>query len=393
MLIMNTELKTQFIPDFHIPTELFIRENIISDIGNIVKKYGSRVVVVTTESDFAKFQDILDQIPENMKQADIGCIIYDEMPDSPNTEFIDTAAHFLKKTSCDVIIGFGGIDSINCAKAISILLNNYIFAEELFDYPQINPPVNLITVPAYPIYGFEILPMLFMTNIHDMVKQVYRNNWIYPKATIIDPKISLLIDDSTTTKTAISSLAIATESVVSKKNNGIINTLALRTIDLIFKNLPLAYRDPQNPTPRSQLSIASVMSGIAFSISDLSVSLALSLALSSMTNIDVDAGTGLILPHVMEYNLTSSPGKYVQMSKVMDEDVKDITVIEAAIKAVEGVRKLELDVDLPQRLSQFDITKSDFSKIAQIALSYPFLTNAPRPLTINEIETILIAAY
>jgi alcohol dehydrogenase class IV len=95
----------------------------------------------------------------------------------------------------------------------------------------------------------------------------------------------------------------------------------------------------------------------------------------------------------MEYNLTSSPGKYVQMSKVMDEDVKDITVIEAAIKAVEGVRKLEIDVDIPQRLSSFEINKSDFSRVAEIAMTYPFLENAPRPLTKNEIETILIAAY
>ena len=95
----------------------------------------------------------------------------------------------------------------------------------------------------------------------------------------------------------------------------------------------------------------------------------------------------------MEYNLTSAPGKYVQMSKVMDEDVRDITVIEAAIKAVEGVRKLALDVEIPQRLSQFDINKGIFSKVAEITLSYPFIHNAPRALNRDEVETILIAAY
>jgi alcohol dehydrogenase class IV len=83
----------------------------------------------------------------------------------------------------------------------------------------------------------------------------------------------------------------------------------------------------------------------------------------------------------------------VQMSKVMDEDVRDITVIEAAIKAVEGVRKLEIDSDIPQRLSSFEIPKTEFSRIAEIALNYPFLENAPRPLSRDEIETILIAAY
>jgi alcohol dehydrogenase class IV len=77
----------------------------------------------------------------------------------------------------------------------------------------------------------------------------------------------------------------------------------------------------------------------------------------------------------------------------MDEDVKDITVIEAAIKAVEGVRKIEMEVEIPQRLSQFDIMKSDLTKIAELAMRYPFIENAPRPLSKNEIETILIAAF
>jgi alcohol dehydrogenase class IV len=135
------------------------------------------------------------------------------------------------------------------------------------------------------------------------------------------------------------------------------------------------------------------MAGIAFSMAELSVTMAIAMAICSTSSISIENAMGVILPHIMEYNLTSSPGKYVQMSKVMDEDVKDITVIEAAIKAVEGVRKLEMEVDIPQRLSQFEIPKTELSAIAGIAINYPFLENAPRPLSKNEIETILIAAY
>ena len=135
------------------------------------------------------------------------------------------------------------------------------------------------------------------------------------------------------------------------------------------------------------------MSGIAFSISFLSVSLAIALAISSYSNVEVDTAVSLMIPHIMEFNLTTSPGKYVQMSKVMGEEIRDITVIEAAIKAVEAVRKLEFDVDIPQRLSSFNISQSQFKNIANLACTYPFITNTPRPLSANEIETILIAAY
>lgn len=392
-MTIGTTLKSGIAPDFHIPTEIYIKQDSLSEIGAIVKKYGSRVVLVTSLSDFAQFQESIELITTSIIQSDCGCIIYDEIPPNADTEYIDSAVHFTKKTNCDIILGFGGMDSLNAAKAISILTNNYLFCEDLFSQPDIKPPVTLITVPAYPVFGFEILPMFYLTEIHEMQKKVYASPYLHPRATIIDAKVSGSISDETTATSAISTLAMATDSVISKVSNTLINTYALKSIDLIFKNLPLAFRDPQNISSRMQLSIASVMAGMAFSVSELSVSLAVALALSSRASISVEMAMGVILPHVMEYNLTASPGKFVQMSKVMDENVKDITVIEAAIKAVEGVRKLEMDVDIPQRLSQFEISKTEFAPIAETAFTYPFIANAPRPLTKDEIETILIAAF
>jgi alcohol dehydrogenase class IV len=232
-----------------------------------------------------------------------------------------------------------------------------------------------------------------LNSLRDNIKRIYSNPNLFPMATIIDPQVSAIVDEETTAYTSLAALSIATESVISKNNNSLVNTYALKAIDLTFKNLPLAFREPRNIGARGQLALASVMAGIAFSVSRLSISMAVALALASRTALAVHKAMSVILPHVMEYNLTSSPAKYVQMSKVMDEDVREITVIEAAIKAVEGVRKLEMDMDIPQRLSQFDVPKAEFTKIAEIANSYPFLENAPRPLSRDEIETILIAAY
>jgi alcohol dehydrogenase len=113
----------------------------------------------------------------------------------------------------------------------------------------------------------------------------------------------------------------------------------------------------------------------------------------SKTNLDIESAMSIILPHIMDFNLTTSPGKYVQMSKVMGEDVRSITVIEAAIKAVEAIRKLETELDIPQRLSYYDLSKSIFKDVADLAVTYPFLDNTLREVNTNEIETILIAAY
>ncbi|MBN2402518.1 MAG: iron-containing alcohol dehydrogenase [Spirochaetes bacterium] len=380
-------------PDFYIPTEIFIKQDVVLDAGKIIKKFGTKALIITTSSDFTKYHSIIETLTKTLNNYGIGAIIYDEIPENPDTEYVDSAVYYSKITKCDVIIGFGEIDSINTAKAVALLTNNHLFCNDLFEYPDVKPPVTLITIPAIPIFGFELLPMFYITEIKEMTKKVYNNMDIYPKAIIIDPRIAAGSTDEAVADSTISTLALATESVVSKKTNDFVNTYALKSIDIIFKTLPLAFRDPKNISHRAKLSMASIMSGIAFATTELSLCLAISLALSSKFHIPVEKCMGLMLPHIMEYNLTSSSGKYVQMSKVMDEEIRDITVIEAAIKAVEGVRKLEIDVDIPQRLFHLDIQKSEFTKVADIAMSYPFIANAPRLLSKDEIETILIAAY
>ncbi len=393
-MIRDKQLNSNILPEFHLPTEIFIKQSISNNTAEIVSRYGKRIVFITTNKDFEIYSETLLNIYNSLKNAGLGCIIYDELSEFPNTEEIDEAVSFVKKTKSDVIIGFGGVNSLNASKIISLLGSNYIFAYNIFDVENLpNPPINLITMPAYPAFGFEISPIFYIKDIQDLNNRVYYNLELYPKATIADPELSLQASEMRILKTSISSMALATESVISTQNNDIINTYALKSIDLIFRNLPVAFKEPQNIVPKVYLSTASIMSGISFSVSFLSVSLALALAISSKTEIEVDTAVAMIIPHIMEYNLTTSPGKYVQMSKVMGEEVREITVIEAAIKAVEAVRKLESDLDIPQRLSQFKVSQSQFRGIAELASTYPFIKNTPRPLSVSELETVLIAAF
>jgi alcohol dehydrogenase class IV len=384
---------SELFPDFHLPSKVYINPGILETAGSIIAPLGSRVVIITTSSDLEKMENVVQNLSAAISATGRACIVFDEIPEIPNTEFVDSAAYFCKRTNCDCIIGFGGIESINVAKAVSLLVNNFLFCDDLFTAGKINPPINLVTIPTQPIIGFEITPLFYITDIHDFSKKVYRNNYLYPSAAIIDPNIMIQLNEESTAASGICSLAMATESIVSKVTNDFTNTYSLKAMDLIFKNLHHAFKDPRNPQFRYPLAVASVLAGVAFNTSYHSVSLAIGMALSSRSSIPLDKAMALILPHVMEYNLTSSPGRYVQMAKVMDEDVREITVIEAAIKAIEGVRRIEMDVDIAQRLSQFGILKSEFTAVAEAAVSYPFIENAPRPLNRDEIETILIAAY
>ena len=386
-------MSTIIIPEFSLPSEIFIRPEVVQSVSDIIARFGKRTVILCTSEDMHLFSDIAQDINSSLNMKEIGCMIYDNLPKYPNTEDIDEAANFIKKANCSTVIGLGGVESINAAKAVSILINNYIFCDDIFKGEALpNAPLDLITIPCLPLFGFEIAPLFYIQDVKKEQKKVFFDKRLYPKATIIDPNILRILPSVHIAKMGIASLAISLESVISRASNDIINTFAFKSIDIIFRNLAHACKGTSNAEPLSFISLASLMSGIAFSSAYSSSAMAIALPLTLEADIDIAEAISVLLPYIMEYNLTASAGKYVQIAKVMGEDVRNITVIEAAVKAVEAIRRLSAEVDIPQKLSTFNINKQAFKKVAKTAMGYSFLGNMPKAIDTGEIEAILIAA-
>ncbi|HDP79671.1 MAG TPA: iron-containing alcohol dehydrogenase, partial [Spirochaetes bacterium] len=164
-------MKGGITPDFYLPTEIFFRQGILSEAGPILKNLGSRALIVTTSSDLHKFGDIIDIVTNSISSSGLGFLIYDEIDDVPNTEYVDSATYFAKKSRCDIVLGLGSVNSINTARAVSVLANNFLFCEDLFDDPAVSPPLPLVTIPAYPLSGFELLPMFYLRDLTEPRKK------------------------------------------------------------------------------------------------------------------------------------------------------------------------------------------------------------------------------
>ena len=81
----------------------------------------------------------------------------------------------------------------------------------------------------------------------------------------------------------------------------------------------------------------------------------------------------------MEFNLTAAANKFIQIAMALGEKVADITVIEAAIMAIESIRRLMMDLHIPQRLMEYKIDQEMINKASQTASEYDFLSYSPRP--------------
>lgn len=379
---------------YQFPSRVFFERDATHKIGTLARDIGTRVLLIAVRDELHN-PDELAIIKTSLEKYTTGCIVYDDMASMPGNEDLDTAAHFAKQCKADVVLGFGSRLSFSAAKAISLLANNQTFAGDLAEasFPLKKPPLPVITVPASPAMGEESSPLFFVNRPASQSTFLGHDIRLFPALIFVDPNVTTGLQAADFTRAGIATLAASIEAILSKRANDISNSIALRSIELVTRNLVNVVQEPNNTGARNNICMASVLSGMAHSNSRLGLCYSLALAASLNTTIDFFTAMSILLPHIMEYNLTTSAGKYVQIARALDEDIRDITVIEAAIKAVEGVRKLYIELKVPQRLSDFEIAKGDLPGIAEKAMQMPLTRNTPRELDRNEIETILIAAY
>ncbi len=380
---------------FFLPTRIHYESDSLANLASVIKKWGNRIVIVHTKSDISD-PSLVYEIRATLERELNSIILYDDIEQQPDSDDLDSAAYFIRQTDCDVVVGLGGVESMHTAKMLSLLLTNDGFCSEYLSHTKVpqHLPVTCITMPLYPVYGTEVVPHIWLTDAEDRSKKMLTHEFLYPAMAYIDPVFSVGLQNELSTSTGLAILAAAVETLLARGSNDITNTLALKVIEMVAKTLPRLVSEPKAVNLRSTMSLSSILVGMAYANSFLGSSLALAMAINSFTGISEDILLSIMLPHVMEYNLTASPGKYVQIAKVLEGvDIKDITVIEAAIKAVEGVRKLYSEVNLPVRLSDLGLSKGDFTEFAMIASKYHFLQSTPRHLNKDEMETLLIAAF
>ena len=379
---------------FTLPSKLYFENRSLEKITRHVRSLGDRVLLLTIKKENHN-PEKLEEFQELLSKNSDGCILYDDLIGDPDTEQIDSATHFVKKAHADVIVAFGGIDTFNTAKAVSLLMPNSLFASDLINkeiIPNIEP-LPLITVPIEPSMGDEMSPGFCLVDAENGIRKHYQNDILYPKAVCYDPSLSSFVTAEKASRLGGALLSHAIEASISNKANPITTTLAHKVIENLHKNIQSYYSDPKNEKISSEMMWASAMTGSAICSAPAGTAWAIAMGLSTEGNMDFYNAIALILPHVMEYFLTSSPGKYVHIARNLGEEVTEISVIEAAIKSVEGVRKAFSSINLPERLSEFDITKQQIPLIAQAAQALPHVSNSPRRLDNNEIESILLAAF
>jgi len=322
---------------------------------------------------------LTDKIKIIFEKEKIIVDIFDEIETEPTIKIMMNATETVRSNKYDFVIGLGGGSCMDTAKAAAIMATNEGNIKNYAGkYKVKNKTLPKILIPTTAGTGSEATYALVFSDGHDK-KFVFDPKCIAELA-VVDPLLMLTLPPKVTATTGMDALSHAIESLLTINSNPLTEAVALQAIYLIFRNIRIAYNHGNNLEARANMAYAATLGGLALN-SGGSWAHSFSYTVSSRFGIPHGLGCAIGLPYSMELNLYPKAKNLAKVAQAAGEDIKGLTEIEAAYKAVKAVKRLLEDLHIPLALKDLKIPMNILPDLAnELINKYPRPTS-PRQLT------------
>jgi alcohol dehydrogenase class IV len=338
---------------------------------------------------------LLQGIEKSLQTAGLPFVIFDGVEPDPRIEVVEKSVEKAKKEGIDLIIGFGGGSSLDIAKVTSIMITNPGKIDSFFGIDLVpNPGVPVILIPTTAGTGSEVTPIAILSDTKEKLKKGIVSPTLFPEVAIVDPKLTIGLPPSVTAFTGMDALTHAIESFYSINATDLSDLLAFRAMELLSKNIRMAFAHGENLVARSNVMEGSLLAGIAFANAGVGAVHAFAYPLGGEFHLAHGLTNTLMLPYVMRYNIMGCPSKFAQMAKAFGERVDGISELVGAEIAVRFVERLSDDLRVPRRLRDVNIPEVAIPRLAEAAMKVTrLLANNPRKITLEDAIIIYRSAY
>ncbi|MFA5602450.1 MAG: iron-containing alcohol dehydrogenase [Bacilli bacterium] len=383
--------------DYYIPTKIIFGRGKIESLKSI-NLPGKKALIAVSSGNSMKKYGYLDKVINLLKENNNECIVFDKILSNPTLTHVMEGSSLAKEENCDFIIGLGGGSSIDSAKSIAIMATNegnywdYIGGGSGKSLPIKNKPLPIIAIPTTAGTGTEADPWTVITKEDTNEKIGFGTKDTFPIISIIDPNLMLSIPPKLTAYQGFDALFHATEGYIANIATEISDIYALKSISLIGKYLSKAVNNGNDINARTEVALASTLSGMVESTSSCISKHSLAHALSAYHS-DLPHGAALIMISLAYYKhfINVVPDRFINMAKALGkEDAKDPNDFILLLE------KLQKDCHVDDiKLSDYKVDKDDLRKYAVNAKETMggLFTFDPKPLSIEDATKILEESY
>ena len=366
--------------------------------------------LVIADTTIAKLPQVFELL-RALKHAFPSLQVFDGCIPEPPIEIALEAINFGKRIAADGIVAIGGGSNLDVGKIVATVLRHGGSPRDYFGFDVVPGPIlPLIAMPTTAGTGSEVSHAAVLTDSVAETKVSTLSRWLRPNVAIVDPALTDSCPPVVTAHSGIDALVHAIESVTNRDfsemtevdpqarayegSYPLTQLIGGEAIRLIGRFLVRAYRHPNDSEARDGMALAAMLAGMAFSNSGVALVHALEYPLGGLTHCSHGEGNGLLLPHVMRFNLPECTESMAQVASWLGCNTIGQSSLAAADAAIGAVVEITQAVGIRARLSELGLKKELLPLVAHRAFQIKRLMDVnPRRPTELDLVNILEMAF
>ncbi len=332
--------------EFSFSTRIFFGEGALERLRRVEDR---RVLIVTDR--FMVQIGAIEKVVSYLTRCEVS--VFDGVVPDPPIEVVAAGVKAFGECQAQTVIAVGGGSTIDAAKAIRAIAKQALDVE--------TDKMECFAVPTTSGTGSEVTDYAVITDSARGIKYPLDSQALRPPVAILDPGLTASAPASVTADAGMDVLTHALEAYVSINANDFSDAMCEKAISLVFRFLPLAYKDGADLLARTKMQNASCMAGLAFNSAGLGINHSLAHAVGGKLHIAHGRVNAMFLPKVLAFNADLShvadggyslaAKKYQRIAKIMDFPAANVRL--GVANLIREVEKLNRTLKIPSTLKEW----------------------------------------
>ena len=408
---------------FRAPSKVYLKKGCLpvalDELKTVMGKKKAFIVTDTFLFNNGYTKPITDKLDE---MGIIHQTFFNVAPD-PTLACAIEGAEQMKAFQPDCIIAIGGGSAMDAGKIMWVLYEhpevNFMdlamrfmdIRKRVYTFPKMGEKAFFIAIPTSAGTGSEVTPFAVITDEKTGVKYPLADYELMPNMAIVDADVMMNAPKGLTSASGIDALTHDLEAIASMMATDYTDSLALKSIKMIFEYLPAAYDNgPNDAKAREKMANAATMAGMAFANAFLGVCHSMAHKLGAFHHLPHGVANALMINEVLRFNAAEVPVKmgtfpqydhpktlrrYAEVAEYLGLKGKtDEEKLESLIKAIDD---LKAKVGIKKTIKEYGIDEKNFldrlDEMTEQAFDDQCTGANPRYPLMSEIKQMYLNAY
>jgi len=351
------------ITSFYMPTRIVSGAGALATIGTLARDLKMTRVLVVSDPVISAQGFHTDALAA-LEGAGLRVARFDECGIDARCSHIDDQGERVRRDGIDGVVCIGGGSVMCTGKGIAIVATNH---KPMVDCTGVGrfdrKALPMIMVPTTAGSGSEVSQWTIVKDEVRHLKLLGGGPLSFPDAAILDPVTLRSLPMHVAALPAVDALTHGVEAYLSGIASPLTDAVALAAVRLQAASLRASINSDDDRAREDNL-VASCMANIACGNARLGHGHALSLPLEGHLDLPHPYGVGVLLPHVIAFNLAVLPAKVGPLAEALEVGTAGRSRQETIDSCADAIRALYADIGFPTRFTPEQLPRDRVREMA-----------------------------